>query len=330
MPPGLDEVVSCENAKGIAQSLVDGEKCAVFLGNVVAQTAQATQLHVLAFELAKLTGASVGFLGDGANSVGGYVAGLVPSGAGAREMFEEPRNAYVLMGVEPEHDCLNPDVAVSALKGASLVVVMAAFKHAPAFDYADVMLPITPYTETSGTFVNTEGRVQSFTGVVKPRGEARPGWKVLRVLGNVLDLDGFSYESSEAVRDEVLGNDAEFVTGLDNGINGAVISLPTVTQGLQRVADVPIHFADPMARRSPALQQTADAIAPKARMNAATLAQLGLAAGSLVRVKQGRGEAVLAVERDLGVPDGCVRVAAAHPTTSTLGEMFGLISVERA
>ena len=330
MPPGLDEVVPCEHAKGIAQSLLDGEKRAVFLGNVVAQTAQAAQLHVLAFELAKITGASIGFLGDGANSVGGYVAGLVPSGAGAREMFEEPRKAYVLMGVEPEYDCLNPDVAVAALKGASLVVVMAAFKHAPAFGYADVMLPITPYTETSGTFVNTEGRVQSFTGVVKPCGEARPGWKVLRVLGNVLDLDGFSYESSEAVRDEVLGTDAEFVTGLDNGLNGAVISLPTVTQGLQRIADVPIHFADPMARRSPALQQTADAIAPKARMNAATLAQLGLAAGSLVRVKQGSGEAVLAVERDLGVPDGCVRVAAAHPTTSTLGEMFGLISVERA
>jgi NADH-quinone oxidoreductase subunit G len=208
---------------------------------------------------------------------------------------------------------------------------LSAFKHAPALDFADVMLPIAPYTETSGTFVNTEGRVQSFNGVAKPRGNARPAWKLLRVLGNVLNLDGFGYVSSEEVRDEVLGKGVEFVGGLSNDLNGVAIALPTTAaDGLQRIADVPINFADPMARRAPALQQTADAVAPAARINEQTLAQIGLAENVQVRVRQGAGEAVLVAKTDNNVPVGCVRVSAAHASTAMLGDMFGSISVERA
>ena len=330
IPAGLETVATSETSKQIAQSLVDGEKRAIFLGNVATQSTQATQLHALAIELGKLTGATVGFLGEGANTVGGHVGWALPSGANARQMFEQPRKAYVLMGVEPEFDCANPQLVVGALKQASLVVYMSAFKHAPALEYADVMLPIAPYTETSGTFVNIEGRVQSFNGVVKARGDCRPAWKVLRVLGNVLNLDGFAYESSEAVRDEVIGKGTEFVTGLDNGLNGVAISPNSASTGLQRIADVPVNFADPMARRAPALQQTADSVAPAARMNETTLAKLGVAAGVQVRVKQGAGEATLIARMDNSVPDDCVRVAAAHQSTTGLGEMFGLISVERA
>ncbi len=330
VPAGVDTANVCETARKIAQSLVDGEKRAVFLGNVATQSAAATQLHALALELGKITNASVGFLGEGANVVGGHVAWALPSGANARQMFEQPRKGYFLMGVEPEFDCGNPQLALAAIKQASLVVFASAFKHAPALEYADVMLPIAPFTETAGTFVNIEGRAQSFNGVVKARGDARPAWKVLRVLGNVLNLDGFEYESSEAVRDEVLGKGVEFVAGLDNGLNGVSISLPAAVSGLQRIADVPIHFADPIARRAPALLQTADGVAPTARLSEATLAQLGIEAGAQVRVKQGQGEALLVAKADNKVPAGCVRVAAAHASTAALGEMFGTISVERA
>ena len=278
-----------------------------------------------------MTNATVGFLGEAANVVGGHaVVGPLTAGANARQMFEQPRKAYVLMGIEPEFDCGNPQTAVGALKQASLVVYMSSFKHAPALDYADVMLPIAPFTETSGSFVNIEGRVQSFNGVVKPRGDARPAWKVLRVLGNVLNLEGFDYESSEAVRDEVLGKGTEFISGLDNALNGVAISLPAVSTQLQRLADVPLNFADPLARRAPALQQTADSFAPTARICAQTLALLGVESGQTVRVKQGQGEAVLEAQADAGVPVGCVRVAAAHDSTAALGAMFGPISVERA
>ncbi len=331
VPAGLESVASGEVAQKIAQSLLEGEKRAIFLGNVATQSVDATQLHALALELGKLTDAVVGFLGEGANTVGGHVGWALPSGANARQMFEQPRKAYVLMGLEPEFDCADPQMVVGALKQASLVVHMSAFKHAPALEYADVMLPITPYTETAGTFVNTEGRVQSFNGVVKARGDSRPAWKVLRVLGNVLNFDGFAYETSEAVRDEIIGKGTEFVSGLDNGLSGVAIKLqPLSTSGMERIAEVPINFADPMARRAPALQQTADSIAPAARMNETTLAKLGIAGGQPVRVRQGAGEAILNAKLDNSVPDECVRVAAAHQSTAGLGAMFGLISVERA
>jgi NADH-quinone oxidoreductase subunit G len=331
VPDGLEAVAVCETAQRIATSLLAGEKRAVFLGNVATQSADATQLHLLALELGRLTGASVGFLGEGANTVGAHLAWALPSGANARQMFAQPRKAYVLMGVEPEFDCANPQQALAALKQAALVVYMSAFKHDPALEYADVMLPIAPYTETSGTFVSTEGRIQSFNGVVKARGETRPAWKILRVLGNVLNFSGFDYQSSEEIRDAVLGQSGEFASGLSNDLGGLVLAMPTQpAAGLQRIADVPIHFADPMARRAPALQQTADARPPALRASAGTLAALGLAAGGQARVRQGDGVAVLDVQQDDNVPADCVRVAAAHPTTAQLGEMFGEITVERA
>lgn len=331
VPAGLESASICETSKKIAQSLVDGDKRAVFLGNIVTQSVDATQLQALALELGKITGASVGFLGEGANTVGGYVAGALPNAANARQMFEQPRKAYVLMGIEPEFDCANPQLVLGALKQASMVVQLSAFKHAPALEYADVILPIAPYTETSGTFINTEGRVQSFNGVAKARGDARPAWKLLRVLGNVLNLDGFGYESSEAVRDEVLGKGVEFVSGLSNDLNGIALAVPAASSdGLQRIADVPINFADPMSRRAPALQQTADSVAPTARLSEQTMSQIGLSENAQVRVKQGSGEAILVARTDNNVPAGCVRISAAHASTAMLGDMFGSITVERA
>jgi NADH-quinone oxidoreductase subunit G len=327
---GLNSLVPSETSQKIAQSLIDGDKRAVFLGNVATQCVDATQLHALAIELGAIVGATVGFLGEGANTVGGYVASGVKNGADARQMFEHKRKAYVLLGVEPELDCLNPQLALSALKQASLVVYMSSFKYQPAFEYADVMLPVSPFTETAGTFVNTEGRVQSFNGVVKPMGDSRPAWKLLRVLGNVLNIEGFDYQTSEAVRDEVLGAGVEFVSGLDNGISGVDIIIPEKPTGLQRIADVPINFADSMARRSIVLQQTADAVQPVVGLNTVSAEQLGLATGSKVKVKQGDGEVILDLMIDSRIPVGCVRVSAAHATTSMLGEMFGQISVERA
>lgn len=331
VPAGLEQVQVCDTSRRIASSLLEGEKRAIFLGNVVTQSTDATQIHLLALELGRLTGASVGFLGEGANTVGGYVAKALPDKANARSMFEQPRKAYVLLGLEPEYDCANPQLVMAALKQASLVVFMSAFKHDAALEYADVMLPVAPYTETAGTFINTEGRIQSFNGVVKPRGAARPAWKILRVLGNVLNLEGFDYQSSEAVRDEVLGQTGEFVAGLNNSLDGVALSLPMAKPGsLQRIADVPIHFADAMARRAPALQQTGDGKAPSLRACAATLAGLGLENGAQAKIRQGDGTATLSVQLDAGVPESCVRIAAAHPSTIMLGEMFGTVTVERA
>ena len=333
VPESLNSTKPCETSKVIAQSLLfSGKQGAIFLGNLAEQSPQAAELHALALDLAKLTEARLGFIGEAANSVGAYVAKALPTAKNAYEMFAEPQKAYILHGIEPELDCHNPQQAVAALGQAALVVMLTPFKHTTASDYADVLLPVSPFTETSGTFVNTEGRVQSFHGVCPPLGDTRPAWKVLRVLANLLDLSGFEYESSEQIRDELLPLGSKFVTGLDNAIavQEKRESAPVATEGLQRIADVPIYSADLLVRRAASLQATRDATFPVAGMAAATLAQIGVGDQALVRVKQGQGEALLTACLDERVPAGCVRISAAHASTAALGDMFGSIKVERA
>ncbi len=327
--------VSAE-ARAIAASLLSGvnsgSKAAVFLGNLAQQHPRAATLQALARQLASLTGASFGFLGEAANSVGGYVADALPGpdGLNAAAMLAAPRRAYLLLNAEPELDCADPQQAMAALKQAETVVVLSPFKQAGALDYADVLLPVSPFTETSGSFVNTEGRVQSFNAVVQPLGETRPAWKVLRVLGNLLGLQGFEQDSSEAVRAEIFAGAApEFVAErLDEGASGAALDLSIDAGPLERVADVPIYAADALVRRAPSLQRARDAAAPSARMNSTQLQKLGIAAGRQVRVKQGAGSAVLVAELDERLPEGVVRIAAAHPSVAGLSAPSGAITVE--
>ncbi|GAB1395192.1 NADH-quinone oxidoreductase subunit NuoG [Rhodocyclaceae bacterium] len=319
-----------ETAQAIANSLASGRNAGILLGNFAQQHPQAATLQRLAQQLASLLGAKFGILGEAANSVGGYVAKACPQadGLNAARLIAEPRKAYVLLNVEPELDCADGAQALAAMKGAASVIVLSPFKSAVALEYADVLLPVSPFSETSGSFVNTEGRVQSFYAVTKPQGETRPAWKVLRVLGNLLEVAGFDYESSEQVRDQLLDGKPEFVAGLDNAVKTGTLNLSAEAVGMQRIADVPIHFADALVRRAPSLQVTKDAAVPTARMNAAMLAKLGVAAGENVKV--GAGKTALVAECDAGVPDGCVRIAAAHASTVAIGPMFGSLTVEKA
>ena len=324
-----------ELERKIATSLIgdaNGAPRAILLGNLAQQHVDYSLLEQLAGELATITGASAGTVGEAANSVGGYVAKACPQEGGrdASRMFEEPRKAYVLFGCEPSLDVANPAQALRALNAAEMVVQFSAFKDADALGYADVLLPLSPYTETSGTFVNTEGRAQSFVGVVRPAGDSRPGWKLLRVLGNLLNVERCDYQSSEEIRNEILVDGTTLPAGSLAGTIAPTASAATALQGtgLQRIADVPIYFADGLARRAPALQKTRDAQAPAARMNAVTLAGVGAADGRSVRVKGGEGSAVLNAVLDNTVPDGCVRIAAAHPSTASIGALNDMIVVE--
>ncbi len=317
-------------AKAIAASLASGRSVAVLLGNLAAQHPQGAQLQRLAQELAGLLGGRFGFLGEAANSVGGYLAGCIPSegGLNARTLLEQPRRAYLLLNAEPDFDCHDPRTAIKAMGAADLVVAMAAYRSFAA-DYANVLLPIVPFTETSGTYVNCEGRMQSFNGTVKPLGEARPAWKVLRVLGNLMSLPGFDHESTEAIRDEACRPD-DVAGRLDNRLNGLALSLDSAAgEELQRIADVPIYFGDPIVRRAASLQRTRDALPPRAWVGPSLAQKLGVRAGERVRVRQGDGEAIVEVGIDERLPAGCVRLAAAHRHTATLGPMFGPVSVER-
>jgi NADH-quinone oxidoreductase subunit G len=199
-------------------------------------------------------------------------------------------------------------------------------------EYADVLLPVVPFSETSGTFVNTDGQAQSFRAVVKPQGEARPAWKVLRVLGNLLDCAGFDYESTEAVRAELLAPGADALRAmLNNQLEGTVTGDMGVAQGggLQRIGEVPMYQADAIVRRAPSLQSTPDGAAPVAWMNSTLLQRLGVLEGTLVKIRQGDEDAVLKASCDDQLPADCVRIAAAHPLTAGLGDMLGEVVLER-
>lgn len=320
-----------DGAKAIAASLASGERKAILLGNAAAQHPQAGALLALANWIGAQTGATVGYLTEAANSVGAQLVGAMPANGGmnAGQMLAGPAlKACLLLNVEPTLDAANAAAASAAMQAAEMVVVLTPFKNV-ANEFADVMLPIAPFSETSGTFVNAEGRVQSFHGVVKPLGETRPAWKVLRVLGNLLALKGFDFETSEEVRAEALGDVTAIASRLSNQ-SAAKPTLSPAASGLERIADVPIYANDSLVRRATSLQLTADARAPFASLPQTLWSQLGLLDGDKVRVSQGAAHAVLPAKLDATLAATAVRVPAGHSDTAALGAMFGAITVEKS
>ncbi|AET89533.1 NADH-quinone oxidoreductase [Burkholderia sp. SFA1] len=321
-------------AKDVAASLSAGEKRVVLLGNLAVQHPDFAQIQAAAQWIADNTGATLGFLTEGANSVGAHLVDALPGegGLNAREAFEQPRKGYVLLNAEPEYDTANPAQAIAALKAAEMVVVMSPFKH--GMDYADVLLPIAPFTETSGTFVNAEGTAQSFNGVVRALGDTRPGWKVLRVLGTILGLSGFDYDTAEEVRIAALGT-GDLSARLSNKTSvqakRAASNVVLNGSGLQRLADVPIYHADALVRRAPSLHLTAAARdANVAGLPTALYDKLGLKDGEAVRIKQGNLSVTLPAVRDANLAESVVRVSAGTTAGAALGGLFGELVVEKA
>jgi NADH-quinone oxidoreductase subunit G len=307
------------DAKAVAAALMSGERKALLLGNAAVQHPQASQLLALAQWIGAEVGASVGYLGESGNSVGAQLVGALPGSGGlnAGQMLTRPMKALFLLGVEPAFDAANAAAARDAMAAGGLVVSMSPFKDANA-DIADVLLPVAPFTETGGAFVNAEGRVQSFHGVVRPLGDTRPAWKALRVLGNLLGLKGFEQETVEEVRAEALAGD--ITTRLDNAAT-TTIGLPASGAGLERIADVPIYATDAIVRRAPSLQATADAAAPVVGLPSALWQQFG----AKVTVKQGASSVTLPAREDTTLAANAVRVPA-----PLLGALFGVVTVERA
>lgn len=249
-----------DTAKAIAKSLLGGERKAILLGNAAAHHAYASSLLALAQWIGEQTGATVGYLTEAANTVGAQLVGAVPGAGGlnAGQMLGGALKAVVLLNTEPEFDSAPGRKAAAALDRAEMVVTLSPFKA--NLEFSDVLLPIAPWTETPGTFVSAEGRVQSFHAVVKPAGEARPAWKVLRVLGNLLGLQGFEFESAQEVLAAARGKaDAmeSFVRG--NLLSNATSAAVNTAGAGGRPASAAIYQLDGIVRRAPSLQLTADA-----------------------------------------------------------------------
>ena len=273
-PQGLDALLSnitvTDTHADVAKRLHQSPRATVLLGNQALAHPALSTLRALAGVIAQLSNAVLGYLPESGNSVGGWLAGALPhrgapcnglvklsanQGLDARAMLDANLKSYLLMGIEPEFDCANPIAAMEALANADFVVSLTAYKTDAMQQYADVLLPIAPFTETSGTLINAEGRWQSFAGVVAPLGEARPAWKVLRVMANLLDLPGFEYMSSDEVRDEV-----RVLVATSQGDNTMPWRCPETlsTDPDARITAAPIYAVDAIVRRSDALQQTAD------------------------------------------------------------------------
>jgi len=339
----LEEIQVRPNTQKIAECLAGisdeviliAPKVGIFLGNMALSDPRFTEMYSMAEAIGGITGAKGGILPPASNSTGMHLMGVMPSATGmhARAMLEVPRKAYLLLNIEPELDCHHAALASEAMAKAECVIALTAYKSA-ALENADILLPIAPFTETSGTFMSMEGRVQSFQAVTRPLGECRPGWKVLRVLANTLGLTGFDYNSSEEVKNAIFNGEkpsAVVWRSLNNNLKELVeIQVNIKKEGLQRIGEVPQYESDPIVRRSAPLQKTKYNVRPMARMRAEQLAELGLQDGDIVVARQDKGSAVLKVRVDNHVAKGCVRVAAAHPLTAGLGDLMGDITIAKA
>ncbi|MEJ2564727.1 MAG: NADH-quinone oxidoreductase subunit NuoG [Gammaproteobacteria bacterium] len=333
----LADVTPDNQSRAIASLLRQGEKSAVLLGSQAAAHPGAARLRALAAMISELSESTLSFVSDGANSTGAWLAGAVPHreagaaaasrrGLDARAMLEAGLKAYMLVGVEPELDCTDSAAALRALGQADCVVALTSFVSDAMRDYAQVLLPMAPFSETSGTYVNIEGKWQSFTGAATPVGEARPGWKILRVLGNLFGMTGFDYMSSAEVRDEA----AKAAAALKPDNRVAWLSPDHISEepaGVVRLADVPLYAVDSVVRRSEPLQKTADAAQAAVYIHESTAKDLGLADGQPVSVRQGDGQHSLDLIIDNRIALGCVWIPAGVAGAAGLGAHGSTIDI---
>ena len=338
---GLIQDVEPEDAHNdIAQALYTGERGAVILGNAAMAHPNLAELTALGQAVAELSGARFGYLTEAANTVGGSLAGALPGrgpggeaaaeGLNAKAMIDARLKAYVLVGLEPDRDAADPAAAMAALNDAAVVVALSAYQSEALKNVADALLAVTPYSETAGTFVNTEGAWQSFTAAERPRGDTRPAWKVLRVLANLFDVAGCEQISAQEVRDALAAQCGKLRP--DNRTEAAAdLAMPQPAPGLQRSGSVAAYALNSVVRRAPALQATADARnARRARMNHADAERLNLNAGDRVCIVQGDASATLPLHVEARVPEGVVDLPMGLEETAALGAGFGPIEVRLA
>ena len=326
-PISVSNISASEEA--IAASLASGKRVAVLIGDMALSQADASHLESLAFAIANMCGGSYGRLALSGGAGAAYVAGAFPTNgaATAREALgSDPANTFVLVGCEPERDSSLGAEALAALGKADKVVCLTSFASDAMKQYADVLLPIAPFTETSGTYVSNDGTVQSFAGVVRPLGETRPGWKVLRVLGDLLEADFSSFNSSEDVRNAAL-------TGFSDASLGArirTLAMPdsTAPVGLERVADVPIYHSDALARRGQALATSSYGKQPRVRLSSETASSLSLTNGARIKVTQAGQTTQTTVAVDNRVPPGSVRIPLGTEVSAALGNASAAVTLE--
>jgi len=335
LPSGLDALVAGittdKTHEKIARELNEADNASVILGLDAFAHPRFADLRAIANQIATLSSSKLCYLSNGSNSAGAALSGAVPhrgpagdasvlKGKSVSEMFASNLAGYILLGVEAGLDCTASAAAIEALKQAEFVVSMSAFYNEQVKEYADVLLPVAPFSETSGTFVNAEGRWQSFEGAVAPLGDTRPAWKVLRVLGNLFECAGFDYVTSREVLDEVRALTANISSSNEMPWN-CPATLVIDAQGFESIVDRPIYAGDCLVRRATSLQDVAQRRQFAIRVNQNVAAHAGLAEGEQAMAKKNDMELTLPVVIDERVPDDGVLVPSYLPHGSTTGEV---------
>ncbi|MCW8387162.1 NADH-quinone oxidoreductase subunit NuoG [Fluoribacter dumoffii] len=319
----------------VAKALKEEKTCLV-TGALCENHPEAALLRTLIFHIEKISGAKVLRLTQGANSAGAWIAGMVPHrttagkadstpGTDVQTALNNKLKAYVLLGVEPGFDFANPYGARQSMLAAEFVVLISAYNHESMHDYADVILPMAPYAETSGTYVNVDNTWQTVKGALTPHGDARPAWKILRVLGNLLHCNGFEYLSTEDILTEI--RNCVAITTEQEYKPYYPESLPMINQSLVRVGEWPLYRSDAIVRNSKELQLCAAAESACIRINPLTADRLKLE--DVATVSQGDIEITLPLKRDERIAADVVWVANAMPETVDLGHSFAAITIKR-
>nr|CAA6829969.1 MAG: NADH-ubiquinone oxidoreductase chain G (EC [uncultured Thiotrichaceae bacterium] len=331
-----DGIEFTDRDKQIAAHLLDAEHSMVLMGNMAMQHPQMATLRALSSVISALSGSVCGYLQEAANTVGAALAGVLPhrtlggveaevDGLHAADMIAAKLSTYVLMNVESD-DFANPFQANAAFSGASDVIAITPFADEQMREYATVLLPGTTFAETSGTFVNAEGSWQGFSGVAKPPGDARPGWKILRVLGNKLELPEFDYVSSQELASE-LKLELQLVKPSNQYSIEVPLEVPEPEDRMQRIGDIHMYRSDMLVRRADALQKMIPM--PLVHLNPLDMERLDFDQGDLIKAAQGEGSVQLPVKKDASVPEGCVWIQGGTTAANTLGELFGYIDLDR-
>ncbi len=315
--------------QAIAEALKDANQGLVLLGSLAQMHPDYSLLRLLANNIAQAAEVDLGFVGEGANSTGAALLTAVGDrGLCAGEMLAQGLDTCVLMNVEPEFDTTDP-AAMASLLSSATVIALTTHLGSWLKQHADIVLPVAASLETSGSFVNLQGDIQSFQGAARPAGEARPAWKVLRVLGNLTDQQGFDQESSQDVLDEAMQAIGEIK--LDNSLNDAkATALALQVEDLQRIGGVPLYNVDILTRRANALQHTPDGWKAGLRVNSALAQALGLEDSDSAVLRQGTAQLTLPVLVDDRVPAACVWMPVGVPGSELLSEGFGAVSLEKA
>ncbi|MCW8929092.1 MAG: NADH-quinone oxidoreductase subunit NuoG [Gammaproteobacteria bacterium] len=347
-PEGLNALVSSvkitDEHKACIEQLNDAENSIVILGTIAQSMPNYSAIRMLAAFIAQATNSTLSYLTPGANTSGAYLSGLLPHfvkdapGLNTQAMFADGLKGYILYGIEADYDLEKPAQAKNALLNADFVISMTSYVTDEMKEHSDVLLPISTVTEASGSLINVDGTLQSFSAVSKANGQSKPGWKVLRVMGNLFNIDGFDYQSSEDVINELIANydlkdnrieSTKEMNQVEWACPENISSQSSGSKGsdIQRIAELAIHRVDAVTRRAIALQESQDGQVAFAKINSALAKKLKLEDEQIATAKQGDNTADITVRIDDRVSDNCVYLPAGIAAASLLGGGFDSIEL---